>query len=373
MKRMISYPKIGDFNSVIRDITFMSQYTGVQGEDGNPIMNRAAVQPILPVHATEKIHGTNASVCFSNLDDLWVQSRENIITLEKDNAGCATRVMAIKSVWLTIIGALAAEHKINLDTHIISIYFEWSGGNIQKASAVSGLDKRAILFKYFKVSPLEPQEDNKHDVAFWLPTCVTGTLSFDEDNTPIWLDYPSENIYNVMNYPNWEFLVDFNFPKLSQNKFLDLVLEKIEPSSPLGTEMGIENNVGEGIVCEFWYKDTLHRFKVKGDKHSTSRVKTLKPVDDVKEMAKINFATEVVTAGRCEQGWQKIFGIDNELAQPDKVQMGPFLKWIMNDVVAEETQRLLDSGLTFSETTKYVSKIAKEWFENQLNEFYQNR
>lgn len=369
---MISYPKIGDFNSVIRDVTFMSQYTGVIGEDGNPVMNRSAVQPILPVNATEKIHGTNAAVCYSHPDDFWVQSRENIITLEKDNAGCATAATANKLAWLSIIEMLAEDHKIDLNTHIISIYFEWSGGNIQKASAVSGLAKRAILFRYFKVSPLEPQEDNKHEVAFWLPTCIVGTLTFDEADPVVWIDSPMANIYNIMNYPNWQFEVDFNFPKLSQNKFLDLVLEKIEPNSPLGAEMGIENNVGEGIVCDFWYKDTLHYFKVKGEKHSTSRVKTLAPVDNVKEMAKINFATEVVTASRCEQGWQKIFGIDNELAQPDKVQMGPFLKWIMNDVVAEETQRLLDSGLTFSETTKYVSKIAKEWFENQLNEFYQN-
>lgn len=371
MKRMIAYPKIKDFNGVIRDVTFASQYTGQIGEDGNPIMNRNAKQPVITVHATEKIHGTNASVCYSNPDGLWVQSRENIITLEKDNAGCATNVYSNKNAWMQLINTLAEEHKINLDNYIISIYYEWSGGNIQKASAVSGLDKRAIIFKHFKVSPLEPQDEEATETAYWLPTSVTGSLSFDEADPVAWVDYTNVNIYNIMNFPNWEFEVDFNHPKLSQNKFIELVEERIEPCSPLGKEMGIENNIGEGIVCEFWFQDSLNRFKVKGEKHSTSRVKVLSPVDEEKEMNKINFANKVVTPGRCEQAWQKTFGIDNEISVPDAKFTGDFLRFVMQDIMAEEVQTLFDHQLEFKDTNKLVSKLARDWFLEQLDETYQ--
>jgi hypothetical protein len=371
MKRMIKYPDIKDFNSAIRDITWASQYTGTLDDEGKPIMNRLAKCPTLQVHATEKIHGTNAAVCYSIPDGLWVQSRENIISLEKDNAGCASHAYSNETVWMTIIGMLAEEHKIDLEKYIISIYYEWSGGNIQKSSAVSGLDKRAILFKHFKVSPVEPQDDESTETAYWLPTSVTGSLSFDEADPISWIDYTNANVYNIMNFPNWEFNVDFENPKLSQNKFIELVEEHIELCSPLGKEMGIENNIGEGIVCEFWFKDTLNRFKVKGEKHTTSRVKTLAPVDEVKEQKKIEFANKVVTPGRCEQAWQKTFGIDYEISSPDVKLLGTFLKLVMNDVIKEETQVLFDLELEFKDTTKVLNKLAKNWFDEQLNEFYQ--
>lgn len=350
MKRMIKYPDTKDFASAIRDIKFAAQYTGQQDEEGNPITNQLAVLPTITVKATEKIHGTNAAVCYSNPDGLWVQSRENIITLEKDNAGCAFAVYRDENAWNHLIGQFATDYQIDLDKYIITIYFEWCGGNIQKKSAVSGLDKRAVIFSHFKVSPLILQEED-NEKSFWLSTGL--------------FDYTECNIYNVSNYKTWEFEVDFNYPQLYQNKFLE-VIEEVEANSPIGCEMGIENNIGEGIVCEFWYKDSLTRFKVKGEKHANSKVKTLKPVDEEKEKSKIELSNKVCTALRLEQAWQKTFGIGNEIAQPDKALMGEFLRAVSNDILKEEMDKFKEFGLEIKDIGKYVSSISRNWFEEQL-------
>ena len=116
------------------------------------------------------VHNSNGSVCYSHPDGMWIQSRKNIITAEKDNAGCAFAQMANEDEWMEIINSLADEHGINLMKYIITVYFEWSGGSIQKNSACTGVDKRAIIFQYFKVSPIEPQlvNDGTEQAAKWL-------------------------------------------------------------------------------------------------------------------------------------------------------------------------------------------------------------
>mgnify|MGYP003529690192 CR=1 FL=1 len=49
------------------------------------------------------VHNSNAGICFSEVDGIWAQSRENIITIEKDNAGFAFFVEQNKDVIIKII------------------------------------------------------------------------------------------------------------------------------------------------------------------------------------------------------------------------------------------------------------------------------
>lgn len=363
-KRMINMGSIEQFRTVVKNVQWMSQYQG-KDEDGNPIMDRAAKAPTIKVVGTEKIHGTNAAVCFSNPDGFWVQSRKNIITPEKDNAGCAFAAEQNKDAWMKIIKALAAEYSINLDENIISIYFEWCGGNIQKNACVSGLDKMAIIFKHFKVSPIEPQtaEDGQETAVKWFETCKADC----NDGIYDWIEDTEASIFNVHNFPTWEIEVDFERPDLAQNKMVELVNE-MEHNSPVAKHFNKPENIGEGIVWTFVdERGNLQRWKSKGEKHANSKVKTLKAVDSVKEQAKVDFANEVCKPWRLEQGWQEVFGIENEKAEPEMKMMGAFLKWVMGDIIKEESDKMAAAGLEPKEVSNTVNKIARGWFQEQLN------
>jgi len=256
MKRFIKYPSIEQFRIIIKNVRHSAQYAGYNEETQSPIFDYSLEFPKIKVIGTEKIHGTNASVCYSNPDGFWVQKRTSICTPESDNAGCAFVAMQNEDAWKDIIFSLAEEHNIDLDKNIISVFYEWCGGNIQKNSAVSNLDKMAIIFRHFKVSPIEPDETYSE----WKETSVNGH----------WIDCPEARIWNISNFPTYEFEIDFSNPEKSQNNLIKTVEEVIEPSSPVGKTFGQESNIGEGLVCSFIYKDSLNMFKVKGDAHANN-------------------------------------------------------------------------------------------------------
>lgn len=367
MKRFISFGSIGKFGDVIKDVKHKASYKGYDEEKKEVIYDRFAVMPTLKVVASEKIHGTNAAVCYSNPDGFWVQSRKNIINSEKDNAGCAFVAEQNQESWMEIIKNLAEQHDIDLDNNIISVFFEWAGGNIQKNSACSGMDKLAIIFQHFKVSPLEPQtgDDGKELSAYWLETKVEDALCEGEIGIGF-VDRPFSNIYNIMNFTTWEFDVDFSAPMLSQNKFIDLVLKTVEPDSPLAKQMGISGNIGEGVVCTLSYKGDVHKFKVKGEKHSASKVKTLKPVDNEKEQAKIDVAKKVTPAWRLEQMYNELFDVING-GKGDIRKMGDFLKAVNKDILKEDTDVIAEASLIPKDIFGHVNNISKNWFKEQLD------
>ena len=358
MKRMINFGSIGQFRNVVKAIQTDAQFMSL-AEDGNPIYDRLAKMPILTGYASEKIHGSNGAVCFNSQDGFWAQSKSNIITPQKDNAGCAFAADQNKEHWMWIIHYLAEQYNIDMFDNIISVYFEWSGGSIQKKSACTGLDKRAIIFQHFKVSPREPEfnEDGKIETqSYWLETKIGD----------IWASTPSVNIYNIMNYKTWTFKIDFETPLLSQNQMLEQI-EALEANSPYGQAMGCENNIGEGMVVTFEYKGKVHKFKIKGEKHSASKVKTLKPVDEVKEQAKIDFANYACSAARLEQAWQAVFGIENEIMEPTVKATGDFIRAVIQDVMKEELDILAEKELEPKEVNSKISLVARRWFMEELD------
>lgn len=353
MKRLIKYPSIDQFRTVTSNVVKQAQFVRYDAETDSVIVNRGAVMPVITATATEKIHGSNMAVCYSTPDGFWVQSRENIITSESDNAACAFHAEQNKDAWIAIIYNLAVEYGVNLNTHIISVYAEWCGGSIQKNSAVSGLDKMSIIFRHFKVSPLEPSET---EVAVWHETKVGN----------IWIENKGSRIFNISNFPTYEFEIDFNQPLLSQNKFIDLVENTIEPNSPVGRQFGIDANVGEGIVLSFIFKDTLHMTKIKGEKHSNSKVKTLKPVDNEKLQLVQEIAQKVTPAWRFEQMFAKVNDTLNGTA-PSMQNMGAFLKEVNQDILKEESDVIAEAGLEPKEVFPVVARIARQWYSEELD------
>lgn len=344
---MIKYGSIDQYRNIVKTIQWLSEKLPA----GHPAEFQATL--------TEKIHGTNASVCFSEKDGLWVQSKNNIITPENDNAGCAAFVEERRELFIDLIRKIAniGVYGIDLNENIVTLYFEWCGGNIQKNSCVSGLDKRAIFFNHFKVSGLEEEVSDDGLVLNedWLPL----------PRIVFWEEHKENNLFHVSDFGEWKVTIDPNAPGVAQNQMVQLV-EDIEAKSPIGLKFG-EENIGEGVVGIIWHAGEMYRFKVKGDKHSKTKVKKLNKADTETE-AKINdFAQYACPAWRLEQAWQTVFGIENEKREPTVKATGNFLRAVHQDIIKEEIDVLQERGLTTKQVNAKISKIAREWFMEQLD------
>jgi hypothetical protein len=363
MKRFITMGSIDQFRGVVRNVKNTAQFKGVD-EAGEPIMDRSAISPTYTATATEKIHGTNASVCFSEPDGFWVQSRKNIITPEADNAGCAFFCENTKDSWMKIIQDLALEHGIDLRENIISVYFEWCGGSIQKTSCVTGLDKRAIIFKHFKVSPVQFYEPPKVP-STWHETCI----KYGEWHSfyYIWADNEGNNIFNISNFPSYQIEIDFERHDLAQNKMVEMTLD-VEDNSGVAEVFDVPDNIGEGLVWTFIdVNGGLQRWKTKGEKHSPSKVKKLKVVDSAQEQVKIDFVNYCTPAWRLEQAWQTVFGIENEIQEPNAKCTGDFIRAVINDVIKEESDVMQEKGLEPKTVNAQISQVARRWFMSELD------
>lgn len=363
MKRFISYGSIEQFRNVVKKVRETSQYIGYDEEKNKAIFDRSIKAPTLEFIGSEKNHGSNASVCFGS-GDFWIQSRKNIITPEKDNAGCAFFVEQTKESWLEIINNLATYHKIDLDKNIISLYFEWVGGNIQRKSCMSGLDKRAVIFQHFKISPLESQntKDENDTTSYWLETKIV------QKCREFWLDIDDKGIYNVMNYKVWNISIDFENPLMSQNKIIEYV-EEMESNSPIGQAMGKDGNIGEGIVWTSIWNNQLLRFKSKGNLHSrgSGKVKNLKPVDEVFEQKKIDFVNNIAcTESRLEQSYNEVFDTING-GKGDVKKTGDYIRSVIKDIMKEEMDIMLDLGIEPKQINGKVSKVSREYMLSRLD------
>ena len=138
------------------------------------------------------------------------------------------------------------------------------------------------------------------------------------------------------------------------------MIEKLNETIILDISM-----IGEGIVYKTDTERGTLRMKVKGEKHSSSKVKTLAPVDTEKVSSIKEFAEYAVTESRLNQGIEKVFTSVNE--QMDIKKMGDFLKWITNDIIKEEMDTLRDNGLEPKDVTSAISNIARKWFLDKWN------
>jgi len=238
----IKYPSIKQFRNIVYDINRNYAYVGLD-ENEEPIYDNSRKKPILTFTGTVKIHGTNASVCLDKESNIYYQSRKNIITLQKDNAGFAMFAESNKDIFVEMFETILAN--VSSEKQDIVIYGEWAGKGIQRGVAISELDKSFFIFgvKY--------GED-------WL-------------NCSTLLSSPENKIYNINDFQKYSIEIDFNQPELSQNKIIDMTIG-VENECPVAKQLGI-SGVGEGIVFQCFNINQNYMFKSKGEKHSKSKVK----------------------------------------------------------------------------------------------------
>ena len=321
---MKKYPSIEQFRNVIREVRNNHDFKGRDSE-GNAIYKHTDNYPILKFKGTVKLHGTNSGIAKYYDGRIEFQSRERVLSLENDNAGFMAAMIQKKLDFL-FSGLDFKDYAI--------VYGEWCGGNIQKGVAINGLEKMFVIFG-IKV----------------------------DDN---WIELPCDlyaneiGIYNILQFQTYEVEIDFNNPELSQNKIIEMTLS-VEDSCPVGRFFGKEG-VGEGIVFTCTTNQDL-KFKSKGEKHSSSKVKTLNAVDTESMKCVNEFIELAVTENRLEQGIS--FFKENNI-EVDSKNTGQFLGWIVKDVLKEERDTLEASGLNEKQVKNAIVTKARIWFLNKV-------
>ena len=339
MEKHIAYPKIPQFRNIIRDICHQSSFVGLN-ENGEPMYNELLPKPVLTFIGTAKLHGTSGSVC-QKCDTMWYQSRKNVITPVKDNAGFAFFADSNKDEFVAMMDHLRDVAGIEFDK-TISIYGEWAGGNIQKNVGLQGLPKSFYIFSV-KVSSSEDDVD-----SYWLSDDIVRQLPSIED----------KRIFNIFDFPTYNVEVDFAQPEYAQNKFVELT-NSVEAECPVCKQLGIDNGLGEGLVWTCEYNNQVYRFKTKGEKHSVSNVKTIAAVD-TEVLESINsFVEYAVSENRFNQGVKEVFGDKEPFMGPE---FGEFIRWMINDITIEEADVMADNGLEPKQVNKSLSLAVKNMF-----------
>ena len=339
---MIKFPSIDQFRTVVSNINRQYNFVGLD-ENGETIYDPTLPKPTLKFKGTVKLHGTNAGVSYNEESGMWAQSRENIITPEHDNAGFAFFAHSHETEFLRMFFDVATKEDIDLHHNTITIYGEWVGKGIQKGVGISNIEKSFFIFGV-KITPhTGTEEELKANPSYWVESSYL-------QNTDV-------RIYNIEDFQTYEIEIDFNMPQLVQNDLADLTIA-VEEQCPVAKHFGLEG-IGEGIVWSIDFNGVVHRFKVKGEKHSSSKVKTLAAVD-VEKLNSINeFVQYVVTESRFNQGLENTFPNNEPI---DIKKMGDLIRWVVNDVIKEEMDTLVKNGLEPKDVNKYVSSKVREMF-----------
>ncbi len=335
---MIPFPSIKQFRDVVRAVQHRARFIGVD-DGGAPIYDNSRKPPTLRFRGSVKLHGTNAAVVFSP-DGVSFQSRERMLTAEADNAGFYAHMIQHMDELRRIASKI--ERVLGLAVacdNTIAVYGEWCGGNIQNNVAINGLPKMFVVFA-LKVN------GEWQDAGHVLRSRFA-------------------RIFNVADFQQFDTSIDFDAPELSQNH-LGAITQAVEAQCPVGHTFG-NFGIGEGVVwrcldnptSEYW-------FKVKGEKHSASKVKTLAAVDVEAFQALADFVAAAVTPARLEQGLQNLV---NEQQKPFAMSsMGGFIRWVYGDVIKEEADTIAAAGFDPKKLGGPIATAARRWYSAKLEE-----
>lgn len=344
---MIKFPSIEQFRNVIRHVKTHAQYAG-KDENGDVIYDQSKPIPTLKFRGTVKLHGTNAGIVYDvDTDSFTYQSRERVLSLTSDNAGFMLAQMKQENVWRDVAYQATREILPHRKIAKVAIFGEWCGSGIQKGVALTQLPKMFIIFAVKVVF-----ED---ETTRWLPI---GEID---------LHLPESHLFNIDTFPTYEIDIDFNHPELAQNKMIEIT-EEVEKECPVGKYFGV-SGIGEGVVwtcvSDGW-NDSGTWFKVKGEKHSVSKVRTLAAVD-VEAVATLKaFVDSVVTEARLEQGLDNL--VREQLKPVEMTSMGDFIRWVFNDVMKEEMDTIVANGIDPKKVGSAVANAARPWFVKKVNE-----
>jgi len=346
--RFTKYPSIDQFRSVVKEVNLHFGEAGLSRE----------VHPTVTFDGTVKLHGTNAGVGWSldSSDSLITQSRNRLISVSDDNAGFA-RFCSQSEVQgeLKCLMIALAEMVPPQKGESLHLFGEWCGRGIQTGVAIAQLDPMYVIFGAAYCSDKEDE----------------GKRWFSAEHIKRLCPNPECRIYQIYQFPHWTREIKFCQPELGQiQNELGKITEEVEAECPVAKHFGV-SGVGEGVV---WianilspYSGKTHhlRFKVKGEKHSVSKVRTLAAVDVEKLKNITDFIEYAVTQNRLEQGYDELFTKTGKV--PTQKDIGVFVKWINTDVLKEESDTMQSNGIQSKDISKPVSTKARKWLCDRMD------
>lgn len=302
-----------------------------------------------------KLHGTNAGIRVYSADEtgtcrIKAMKRSGYITPDNDNAGFAK--------WVECIDHLFDENTLEPGENAI-IWGEWVGPGIQKGTSLNNLPYKAFaIFKIelFTFRSEEPIAD------YTMPHEIH---EFFAEYFPLFQLDAMKDVF-ILPFERFEYIVDiFNREHLlKMADDLNARVAEVDKVCPwVKRNFGVEGP-GEGYVMyayDDYEGDFIQRltFKAKGEAHQVVKNRAPVVLDPEKVASYSEFANKFVTDGRCEQALSEIGGLDIK-------NMGPFLKWIGNDIIKESVDELAASGMEWKDVAKSVTAKASTWFKDKV-------
>lgn len=319
-------------------------------EDGQP--------PTIKFTGTVKLHGTNAAVGWSRSSpQLSIQSRKNLITVDKDNAGFAKFALGEhRPEWFH---ELLSQLSMKLGRDMVHVFGEWCGKGIQKGVGIAEVDPLFVIFGVRTERTILNEDGMEEQLGEWHSPQIIPESMLDALN--------DLRVFHCFQFPHWDLDIDFTSVGLGEAQTeLSRLTDLVEQECPVAKHFGV-SGVGEGVVWTGTYGEHHLRFKVKGEKHSVTKVKTLAKVDTEKLRNIEEFISYAVTENRLEQGYDELF--TKQEKEPSNKDIGMFIRWVNTDVLKEESDTLESNGLTSKDVGKALSAKAKTWFVNKMKDF----
>ncbi len=357
----ISFPKISQFDSLNRTVAQRTSYKG-KDENGEAIYDGTIARPKLTFRGSVKVHGTNAAITLMPDGTVLAQSRSKVLVAPDDNFGFRNFVDSIPAadiaalfgpvvkaaVLANVPGiafvAPAPPNDVTVACLLpITIYGEWAGLGVQKGVATNLVPK-----------------------FFYIFAARIGDTWLDIKGIP---ELPEARVFNSTSerFPSFSIDIDFEDRVNVANASNEMgkITEAVEKECPVGKAFGV-TGIGEGVVwvcTDPRFADSAGWYKVKGALHSSSEVTTLAPVDVTKAANIGDFIKRTVTENRLRQGIAEL----KEQGKPITVaSTGDYLRWVTGDVLKEEAEAIVASGLTSKDVGSSVGPIARKFFFSNL-------
>ncbi len=338
--------KIPQFRDVVRNVKTDTTFVGLD-EDGGAIFDSSIPLPSIIFTGSIKLHGTNGSVCLHK-GKVYAQSKSRIVTVGDDNFGFALFVEKNKEVFENMLQSIAAANNVDEES-VLTLFGEFAGKGIQNGVGISNLDRSFFIFGC-KVS--DPQDEQ---LSYWMEV---------DSFSPFLLN--SDGIYNLDSFTKHLVNVDFSSSASlgrAQQTFEKLTYE-VEEECPVAKHLGY-SGIGEGLVWTANHNGKFYRFKTKGEKHSSTKVKKLASVNVEKLEGVESFVEYASTENRFNQAIGEVFGKD----PLDVKKLGELIKWVVSDISSEEVDTLLENGLEPKDVNKYIAQDVRQRFMEKLNNF----
>lgn len=328
MNKLQAYPSTAQF----RNATKFLQHT--LGEDGT-----------VSYFGTVKGHGTNASMVMNEARETHYQSKNRVLDITHDNSGFMN-YMINQDTDALFDQVIAHCEEVGIPVVFpIEIAGEWAGKGIQKGVAISEVEK---FFMIFGVR-FGNEEDAGGRAIGWHSI---GHFAHVSNH--------AQRVFNACDFGVYVCEVPLGLPQKVSDE-LQKITEAVEERCPIGAYFDVDG-IGEGIVWtpmdDKLCTNPQSWFKVKGQKHSVSKVKVLASVDPEVLESMEKFVEYACTDARLEQGIAEV-GLDQK-------KIGAFVGWVNKDIHKEESDTLEANGLTMKQVGKLLSTKARKFYMAKL-------